>query len=41
MEYNQPFRGGSGFVLGPIIPSLMQSVCHMHEQLYQDLDVLS
>jgi len=27
-------------LLGPIIPSLMQSVCHMHEQLYQDLDVL-
>lgn len=34
-----PF-GFSGFVPGPIIASLMQSVCHMYEQLYQDLDVL-
>jgi predicted PurR-regulated permease PerM len=31
--------GFSGFVLGPIIASLMQSVCHMYEQLYRDTSV--
>jgi len=32
--------GFSGFVLGPIIASLMQAICHMYEQLYRDYDVL-
>jgi len=31
--------GFSGFVLGPIIASLMQAICHMYEQLYRDYDV--
>jgi len=32
--------GFSGFVLGPIIASLMQAICHMYEHLYRDNDVL-
>jgi predicted PurR-regulated permease PerM len=31
--------GFSGFVLGPIIASLMQSICQMYEQLYREYDV--
>jgi len=31
--------GFSGFVLGPIIASLMQSICQMYEQFYRDSDV--